>query len=288
MSSRQLLPHLLNTRLRGRQLASKLIHLPIVFWVFLGFVFTGDAWRTTDARIDFLRYNGELLILTCLVALGGMVFSGLTVGLFELVSDTMGDWYVENIAVFGVVAVPLVATFLYDVVFHRRTRIAGVLARIFAPLFLVMSVVYLSIAFVAGQNPFLDRNFLIIFNGLLLVVLGMTVFSIAERGDEPSMGLTDSVNFALVAVTLLIDAIALSAILFRLTSFGFTPNRVAVLGANLVIMVHLAWLFRTYVGLFRRGIGAGGMRRAVASYLPVYGVWAAAVAFLLPLVFRFA
>lgn len=268
--------------------AMVLIHLPIVFWVFLGFVFTGDAWRTSDARIDFLRYNGELLVLACLVALGGVVFSAVTVALLQLVSDRMGEWYVENIAIFGLVAVPVAATFLYDVVFQVRTRIAAVLARVFAPLFLVMSTAYLSIAFVGGQNPFLDRSFLIAFNGLLLVVLGITVMSIVERGDSPRMGLTDSINFALVAVTLLIDAIALSAIVFRLASFGFTPNRVVVLGANLTIMVHLSWLFGTYVGLVRQRSGVADLRRVVASYLPVYGIWAAAVAFVLPFVFRSA
>jgi hypothetical protein len=200
----------------------------------------------------------------------------------------MSEWYVENVAVFGLAAVPVAATFLYDVVFRMRTRIAGVLARVFAPLFLVMSIAYLSIAFVGGQNPFLDRSFLITFNGLLLVVLGITVISIVERGDRPRMGLTDAVNFALVAVTLLIDAIALSAIVFRLASFGLTPNRVAVLGANLAVMAHLAWLLGAYVGLVRRRVGVADMRRVVADYLPVYGIWAAAVAFVLPFVFRFA
>jgi len=40
----------------------------------------------------------------------------------------------------------------------------------------------------------------------------------------------------LLAVSLVIDLIALSAILFRLTSYGLTPNRLVVLGANLIII----------------------------------------------------
>jgi len=166
--------------------------------------------------------------------------------------------------------------------------IATVLARVFAPLFLVMTVAYLTVAVLSGQSPFLDRSFLIIFNGLLLVVLGITVFSIVERDDEPGRVVLDYINIALVAVTLLIDAIALSAILFRLASFGFTPNRVVVLGVNLIVMAHLAWICWTYVGLLRRKAGLAEMQRAVGSYLPVYGIWAAAVAFLLPLIFSLA
>jgi len=125
-------------------------------------------------------------------------------------------------------------------------------------------------------------------NGLLLVVLCITVFSIVERDKDSSTGLIDYINIALAAVTLLINAIALSAILFRLASFGFTPNRVIVLGANLIIMVHLARMCWAYFRVVRGRAGFTGMRWVVTSYLPVYGAWAAVVAFLLPLAFWFS
>lgn len=265
-----------------------LIHLPIVFWAFLGLVFTGDSWRDTDSRIGFVRYNGELVVLASLVALGGMVFSGVTVALFEMVSDNVEELYFKNVAVLGAAAVPVVGTYLYDSVFHRRTGIPAVLARVFAPLFLVMSTAYLIVAFLGGQNPFVDRSFLITFNGLLLVVLGITVFAIVERDQDSSPGLIDYINIALAAVTLLINAIALAAILFRLASFGFTPNRVTVLGANLIIMVHLARMCWAYVRVVRGRAGFTHMRWVVTSYLPVYAAWAAVVAFVLPLAFWFS
>ena len=264
-----------------------LLHLPIVFLIFLGFVFMGSSWRTTDARIRFVRMNGELLILASLVALGGMVFSGVTISLFELVREGIGDWYVKNVAVVGATGVPVAGAFLYDVVFERRTGIAAVLARVFAPLFLVMSIAYLTVGVLGGQNPFFDRSFLITFNGLLLVVLGITVFSIVEGGQAGQVRVFDYVNIALVAVTLIIDVIALSAILFRLASFGFTPNRVVVLGANLVIMVHLTWLCWTYVNAVQRKLERVTVERVVARYLPIYALWALVVAFLLPFVFGF-
>ncbi|MCU0640278.1 MAG: hypothetical protein MUF59_10495 [Candidatus Krumholzibacteria bacterium] len=264
-----------------------LIHLPVVFWAFLGLVFMGGSWREADSRVRFVRYNGELLVLGSLVALGGIVFSGLTVAMFELISEKSGQWYIDNLAVFGAAAVPVAATFLYDTVFNRRTGIAAVLARIFSPLFLLMAAVYLIAAFAGGKNPFIDRSFLIMCNGLMLVVLGISVFSIVERDEAPGMQIMDNINLALVVVTILIDVIALSAILFRIASFGITPNRVAVLGANLVIIVHLGMICGAYVAFLRRRTGFAVMRQAVGSYLPVYAAWAAAVAFLLPVIFRF-
>jgi hypothetical protein len=268
-----------------------LIHLPILFWALLGFVFTGGAWRDAEQRIRFVRYNGELLILASLVALGGIVFSALTVALFQLVSrdsEATAEWYVQNIGVIGAASVPLAGTYLYDAVIDERTGIASVLARVFAPLFLLMTGTYLVMSFSSGQNPFVDRDFLITVNGLLVVVLGMAVFSIVERGEQTELQWIDYINVALLVVTLAIDLIALSAILFRLTSYGLTPNRVVVLGANLVVMTHLAWTCRAYLGLIRKKGGMAEVRRAVTGYLPVYAGWAVIVTFVLPFLFRFS
>ncbi len=110
---------------------------------------------------------------------------------------------------------------------------------------------------------------------------------IVERDADSPTGLVDTINVALAGVTLVINAIALAAIVFRLASYGFTPNRVAVLGANLVIMGHLARICWAYLGVVRRKAGFATMRPIVAGYLPVYAVWAGLVTFLLPLLFKF-
>jgi ABC-type multidrug transport system fused ATPase/permease subunit len=263
-----------------------LIHLPILFWVFLGFVFTGSSWRETEPRIRFLRYNGELLILGSLVALGGIVFSAITVALFDRISDGAEDWYFANIGVMGAAAVPIAGTYLYDKVFRRHTGIPSVLARVFAPLFLAMTVIYLLTAFLSGQNPFVDRSFLITVNGLLVMVLGMAVLSIAERGGDEEVRWVDAVYLALLMVTLLIDLLALSAIVFRLASYGFTPNRVVVLGANVAILVHLILVCHAHLGFVRGTAGLEGSRRAAAGFLPAYAAWAMIVCFVLPFIFR--
>ncbi len=264
-----------------------LIHLPILVWAFLGYTFAGGDWREADARMRFVRYNGDLLILVVLVGLSGFVFSGLTVGLFSLITKNAEQWYFPNVGLMGAVAVPVAATYLYDAVFNGRTGIAPVLARAFAPLFLVMTTAYLVVALVGGQNPFVDRRALIVVNGLLLLVLGMSVFSFAERGDHDKAAWSDYVNVALLAVTLVVDAVALAAIVFRLSEHGFTPNRVVVLGANVVILGHLVRMCWASLGFLRGRHDTQAVRQAVAGYLPVYAGWAALVAFVLPLVFRF-
>jgi hypothetical protein len=264
-----------------------LIHLPLALWAYLGMSFLGDTWRDSSSRAHFVRYNGELVVLYSLFALGGMVLSAITIGLFALIDQDIGEWYFSNVIVICAAGVPVAATYVYDAVFLRRTAIASMLARIFAPLFLVMVVTYLGFTLYGEKNPFLDREFLITFNGLLVVVLGISVFSVVARDKESKSGFMDYVNIALITVTLLINTIALSAILYRLASFGFTPNRVVVLGANVLFFVHLTWMGMTYVSLVRQKSGFAAMVRVVGLYLPVYAAWALIVAFLLPIVFWF-
>ena len=263
-----------------------LIHLPVAFLVFLGMCFTGDRWDHPDQRCDFIRYIGELVILSVLVGLGGIALSGLTIALFQLIGLAIEEWYFENIGLMCAAAIPVGATFLYESMFQRKVSIAPVLAKVFAPLFLIMVSVYLVAMLIQGQNPFIDREFLVTFDGLLLLVLGITVFSLVGR-QKTAVGILDYVNLALISVTLIIDLVALSAIVFRLISMGITPNRVAVLGANLTILVHLFQIFREYLGSVRRDDGFPFINGVIGQYLPLYSVWAAIVVFVFPFLFGF-
>ena len=149
-------------------------------------------------------------------------------------------------------------------------------------MFLLLTVAYLLALLGQQRSPFSDREFLIIFNALLLVVWGITVFSVTGRADKSSR-LLDLTNLSLVFVTLVIDAIALTAILYRLFQFGITPNRIAVTGANLLIFVHLVWIFFEYLKAFQRKSGTEVIKTTIGRYLPVYSLWSIFVFTGLPL-----
>jgi len=262
------------------------LHMPFFFWSLLGVSFLAGRWRDYAGRMDYIRYNGELVIYTTVILIGGMVLTGITLALFELIdAEDFQTWYLSNVVVYGAVASPIVATWLVDHVLGNRLKIAPLLARVFTPLFLITVVVYLVAMLFSQKSPYTDRDFLITFNGLLLLVLALAVFSSSEREPGRAGGFTDILNIALVAVTLMIDVVALSAILFRLTWYGLSPNRIAVLGANLLAFGHLAGILYYYVQLIRRGGDAASLEGWIVRYLPAYAIWSAVVAFGFPLVF---
>jgi hypothetical protein len=114
------------------------------------------------------------------------------------------------------------------------------------------------------------------------------VFTISERPSSETRIASDYIALSLVAVALAVDVIALSAIVFRLSSYGLTPNRLAVLGANLLILGNLAGILYYYFGFLRGKFDMGEVEQWVTRYLPVYTAWTAFVVFLIPLLFWFA
>ena len=116
----------------------------------------------------------------------------------------------------------------------------------------------------------------------------MTVFSVCGRNHDQPSRLIDSINLALVCVTLMVNFIALAAILYRFSEWGLSPNRVVVLGANVLIFGHLIQILKAYSDVFRGKIRAEKLIEATVAYLPIYGAWAIIVMIALPIVFRFA
>jgi len=127
-------------------------------------------------------------------------------------------------------------------------------------------------------------------NGLdliLVVVVGLLLYSISARDPQAEPGFFDYLQFVLVVCALLVDAMALWAILARITAFGFTPNRVAALGENLILVVNLGWSAVLYARFLWRRAGFAPLERWQTAYLPVYAVWAWIVVMIFPLVFGF-
>ncbi|MEI6493426.1 MAG: DUF4153 domain-containing protein [Verrucomicrobiota bacterium] len=264
-----------------------LLHAPFFFWSLVGFAFLGGAWKNLPGRMNYLRYNGELLVYTTVVLLGGVVLTWITLALFQMIDVKIEDWYMKYVVVYGAIASPIVATLLVEKVVGDRFKIAPLLAKVFTPLFLVTGVAYLGAMALKQKSLFTDREFLIAFNVLLLVVLGICIFSISERGARDSAGAMDWMNIGLVAVTLTIDAVALAAILFRVSTYGFSPNRIAVLGANLLVFVHLAGILLHYLRFAGKTHGFENLEKWIAGYLPAYTAWSLVVVIGFPLAFRF-
>ncbi|NMD72652.1 DUF4153 domain-containing protein [Bacillus sp. DNRA2] len=261
------------------------LHLPIFLWGLIGLAFTGNEFSNDRTRLAYLKFNLEFCILYASMAISGMLLAAITMNLFRFVDLDIEEFYFTNVVLFGAAALAIVAIYLVSMNLKLAKNITPYIAKIFSPLVLVTLLVYLITVISVGKNPFLDRDFLIVFNGILLGVLAVTIFSITESGTDEKKNISDYINVALIGLALIIDSVALSAIVFRLSSYGITPNRLAVLGVNILIWGNLIWIMVSYVRFLQNKTGPTSIQAAVTKYLPVYGLWAAFVTFTFPIIF---
>lgn len=262
-------------------------HLPIALVLFLGVLYGGPGWKKTGTRLDFVRFAGEVFIYSVLLGLGGAVLVAIALGLFQYVDIEIEGFVVNWVVVFGGGALLVVASYLVECKKGRIETIAPVLARIFTPLFLVLLVGLLLAILVTGQTPSEDRELLIWFDLLLAVVLGLALYTMSARDAEEPGDLWDVMTLALVIVALVVDGIALSAIASRLAEYGTTPNRLAALGENILLLVNLLLVAIGYVRFIGGRLRYQAIVEGQMRYLPAYAVWAAVVVIAFPPFFGF-
>ena len=263
------------------------LHLPVMLWlVGVGTAYAGGRWRRVEGRMDLVRFSGEWFIYYVLIALGGAVVTALVALLFRAIGVNaqpfLASWQVPC----GAAGAVLIAAWLVEAKQSVIENMAPVLARLFTPLLAAMLVAFLAALLWTGHGLRLDRNVLLDFN-LLLVVLGVLLYSISARPPQAAPGLLDGMQVVLVLTALVADAVALWAIGARIFEFGYSANRAATLGINLILLINLSWSAVLYAGFLRRQVTFASLERWQTNYLTVYAIWAAAVVVVFPPLFGY-
>jgi len=263
------------------------LHLPVVLWFAVAYPYMGGTLRSHEGRMDFVRFTGEWFIYYVLIALGGGVLMGLTAAILEPTGidvDVVAEWVLPS----GAAGAVIVAAWLVESKQRVVENMAPVLTMLFTPLFAVMLAVAVVVYAVTGLGEAFDRDLVSVFDALLVVVLGLVLYGISARDPSGSPGWMDRIQLVAVVSALVLDVMVLGSMIARIGDLGFTPNRTAALGLNLVLLVNLAgaaWLSARFL---TRRTRLHRLERWQTTYLPVFALWAAAVVVVLPLVFGFS
>lgn len=261
-------------------------HLPVALWFVLAYPYMGGVLRSDERRMDFVRFTGEWFIYYVLIALGGGVLTALTSLILEPVGvdpELIAEWVLPA----GAAGAVIVAAWLVESKQRVVENMAPVLTMIFTPLFAVMLTVAAAVYAVTGLGGAFDRELLGIFDALLVVVSGLVLYATSARDPVRPPGWIDRIQLVAVVAALALDGMVLGAMIARIGELGFTPNRAAALGLNLVLLVSLAgsaWISARFLA---GRTGFHQLERWQTGYLPVFALWAAAVVVVLPPLFGF-
>jgi hypothetical protein len=263
------------------------LHLPIALWLVIGFAYVRGRWFGDGGRMNFVRFSGELGIYYVLIALGGGVLTGFTVMLFQAIEMDPG-WFIGGWLIpCGAAGAVIIGSWLVEAKQSVIENMAPVLTRLFTPLFTILLLVFLATMAWTGSPINVEREVLIGFDLLLVLVVGLVLYAASARDPQAPPDFFDGLQLLLVVSALMVDGVALAAIAARISEFGFTPNRVAALGENLILLVNLAWSAWLYACFLRHRGSFADLERWQIAYLPVYSVWAALVVVMFPPVFGY-
>ncbi len=261
-------------------------HLPVALWFVIAFPYMEGTLTSHEKRMDFVRFTGEWFIYYVLIALGGGVLMALTALILEPIGvDTLfiANWVLPS----GATGAVIVAAWLVESKQRVVENMAPVLTMIFTPLFALMLVGTAVVYAFNGLGGDFDRELLGVFDALLVVVLGLVLYGISARDPASAPGWSDRVQLAAIVGAFLLDGMVLGEMIDRIGDLGFTPNRTAAIGLNLLLFVNLAgsaWISSRFLA------GKGTLHRLErwqTRYLTMFAAWAALVVVVLPPLFGF-
>lgn len=265
----------LRVRPQSQSVSQAIVHGYALLWLALYFLIKPRIASYSDRDAGFLETTGEAICWSLLLGAAGAALSGITVGLFNAIKLDIAENYMLNAGSLGAVLIPFIAVHLSGR--FADFRMSVVIARIVRPLASIAIVSFIIVSLVTGNRPYEDRSVFILGNIVLLAMIALVFFSTMDRATSRG---TRIMNIVTAAVALAFDAFILSATLYRIFAYGLTPNKLAVLGMNLLLAAHVAWLLA-------RGRSHSTLMKAFAPFMSAYLAWTVFVIFVMPALFGY-
>lgn len=264
------------------------IHLPIALWLTVCYAYAGGKWRDHEQRMNYIRFSGEWFIYYMLIGFGGAILMSLTLFIFGSIGLNMGQEIQEWMLPCGAMGAVVISAWLVE---HKKSvveNIAPILTWLFTPLFLALLIIFVMVMLITGSAIKVQRGVLIGFDILLVLVLGLLIYAISARNPQRAPGWFDILQLALVIFALIVDVLALWAMVARISEFGFSPNKTAALGMNLLLLMNLIWSAVLYMRFIKGHSSFKLLELWQTAFLPVFAIWAWFVALFFPVIFNYS
>jgi uncharacterized protein YciI len=264
----------------------------VILWFFTWLAHAGFDLRDRKRCVGFVALTGDVVVLSALLLLGGLVLIGLAFMLFGTIrsDEAMFEFIARNFVTLGLCAAPFVSLRVLER--FPRLHLSRLLAGIFLPLFSALILVFGVYSLFSGRKPWDNRDVFIAYNMMLVIVVALLVFTGISR---PGGRLVRLMSLILIAMTSALDLVTLAATVYRISSYGFTPNKLTLLVLNLAMLGNLAHIARTLLAKDSAGgdeseagiADAEARSGKLVAYLPVYALVAILVTFVFPHLFGY-
>jgi len=272
------------------------LHLALLAWAGVGVALVGLV-SDNDSRFAFLMKSLEVFIVGGIYLIAGVIFGGITMGMFEALSIQLPEVLIRFIAAGGAGMIPVIAVAtIYDPFAKPKnqdftqglSKFIGTMMRLLLPLTLGVLVVYIFVIPFNFFQPFKNRDLLIVYNAMLFAIMGLLVGATPIKLGEVSPRLGSALRSGIIAISILatlVSLYALSAIIYRTVTGAITINRLTMIGWN---VINIALLVLILIRLLISNAQPWNERiKAVFSLGAVFYVsWSLFVILVMPFIFR--
>ena len=250
----------------------------IILWFLVWLSYSSLKVRDISLLSKFIQVTGETIIWSTLLILGGVVLVFLSINLFETIGIAANKFYINNIVTLGLCAIPFISLIVIEM--FGKIKLSAILSKIFLPLFLISIIVFGVVSLFTDIKPYESRNVFIIYNIMLVIVICLLDFVSINNMKNRFIKIC---SMALAIFTIALDGVVLSAIIYRIKTYGATPNKITLLIANIIMVTNLVYII--FIGKKYKDYRI--YSKKILHFIPAYAVLAVIVVFLFPILFNF-
>lgn len=277
----------------------KYIFSVIIFFIIIALSYNGFQVLNSKTISEFFTFSADISIFACLIA--GVVstvfgiFATIVIFLIKDIFNILDEKIIIKLILLSISFLSSIFPFLVYIVYKKmKTNISIYLSRILMPFSLLFIFILLILLLMPDIRPYDNRVTFILYN-IMLAVIVLNMFFV--RVDYKSSIFTKALYIVLPIVAILFDILVLTSSLYRLAEYGITPNKITLVGTNLVMLGNLVFItffnIKSILNIFKnnedikdiKNITIGDTKNVL--YIYVYAAWAFIVCFIMPLFYNF-
>lgn len=277
----------------------KYIFSVIIFFIIIALSYNGFQVLNSKTISEFFTFSADISIFAALIT--GVVstvfgiFIAIVLYLIQDIIQSLDEKVIIKLIVLSISFLSSIFPFLVYIVYKKmKTNISIYLSRILMPFSLLFIFILLLLLLMPDIRPYDNRVTFILYN-IMLAVIVLNMFFV--RADYKSSIFTKALYIVLPIVAILFDILVLTSSLYRLAEYGITPNKITLVGTNLVMLGNLVFItffnIKSILNIFKnnedikdiKNITIGDTKNVL--YIYVYAAWAFIVCFIMPLFYNF-
>ncbi|KLI41288.1 hypothetical protein SZ40_12995 [Brachyspira hyodysenteriae] len=275
----------------------KYIFSVIIFFIIIALSYNGFQVLNSKTISEFFTFSADISIFAGLIA--GIVstvfgiFAAIVIFLIQDIISGLDEKIIFKLILLSISFLSSIFPFLVYIVYkNMKTNISIYLSRILMPFSLLFIFILLILLLMPDIRPYDNRASFILYN-IMLAIIVLNMFFI--RIDYKSNIFTKAVYLILPIIAIIFDVLVLTSSLYRLIEYGISPNKITLIGTNLVMLGNLIFItffnIKSILIIFKKPDNIPNIKEITIGdtksvfYIYIYGVWSFMVCFIIPVLF---